>query len=351
MDNYQLFRNLLNDFSIRKFEEGNKPVKTFFDIAGFPHYENVMSRVLQFFFDTKGEHGFGDLWIKSLIEAYNEVSGKSIDCGSLETSGEVEREYSNGNIKRIDLLVPCNSLIVVIENKIEADVSYNPLDKYNESAINYAKDKEIKNPTFVYIVLSVFPQNRKDNDFFNVTYDDLFKYVEKNWQIENPDNRWAVLAKDFIENIKNRKGRVNMKLDKEWMNFVEEKGKDISDLLDKYNEDLGQRLHILYEIDDVFDDNYRNYHHGVYKTGSVYNSQFMDIRINGITVCIETYLMIKKTGKPFEDFDKLYISVWTRKNKDSDFSSYLKCLGVEETAKEHRTSGAGAWGKHYFIRS
>ncbi len=46
-------------------------VKTFFDVSGFPHYENVISNILAFFFDVNEEHGLKDLWLKSLFECYN----------------------------------------------------------------------------------------------------------------------------------------------------------------------------------------------------------------------------------------------------------------------------------------
>ena len=70
-------------------------VKTFFDVAGFPHYENVLSNILAFFFYTNEEHNLKDLWIKSLFECYNMRANTHIECGEFE---EIEREHSTDPI-------------------------------------------------------------------------------------------------------------------------------------------------------------------------------------------------------------------------------------------------------------
>ena len=70
------FCKLLNDALKYKVEYNEKPLN-YFSVSGYPHYENVVSNILSFFFDPEKEHDFGDLWIKSLFECYNEKTNKN----------------------------------------------------------------------------------------------------------------------------------------------------------------------------------------------------------------------------------------------------------------------------------
>ncbi|MDT8392013.1 MAG: hypothetical protein RRC34_16045 [Lentisphaeria bacterium] len=50
---------------------------TLMDIAGFPHWENVYSNILAFFLDGSREHGFGNLMVRAMLEAYFQKAGKA----------------------------------------------------------------------------------------------------------------------------------------------------------------------------------------------------------------------------------------------------------------------------------
>ena len=39
---------------------------TFMEVAGYPHYENVCSNILAFFFDPSKPHGLGTLFLDAL---------------------------------------------------------------------------------------------------------------------------------------------------------------------------------------------------------------------------------------------------------------------------------------------
>ena len=76
--------------------------KTFFDVAGYPHYENVISNILAFFFNTREEHGLKDLWLKSLLDCYNYKAKMNICLGEFE---DIEREHSTEENKRLDIII------------------------------------------------------------------------------------------------------------------------------------------------------------------------------------------------------------------------------------------------------
>lgn len=59
------------------FEGAPPPPPTLMDIAGFPHWENVYSNILAFFLDGSREHGFGNLMVRAMLEAYFQKAGKA----------------------------------------------------------------------------------------------------------------------------------------------------------------------------------------------------------------------------------------------------------------------------------
>ena len=96
--------------------------KTFFDVAGYPHYENVISNILAFFFDTSEEHGLKDLWLKSFVDCYNLTAGANIQLSELEN---IEREHSTEENKRLDIIILLSNAIIAIENKVYANANNN----------------------------------------------------------------------------------------------------------------------------------------------------------------------------------------------------------------------------------
>jgi hypothetical protein len=347
MSDYQKFKELLTSYVNQNFPKKKKEKITFFDVTGYPHYENVASNILKFLFDINEEHGFRDLWLKSLMEVYNQKTEIKIGLNSLDVVN-IEREYSNGTEKRIDLLIDARPLIVVVENKIYASV-YNPFDIYTQMTNNYIKDNQITDAKIAKIVLSLSKENLDLNKgFINITYDELFEHVKNSWWEYDPSEKWGMFAKDFIANLQKREGETHMKIDEKWISFVNENGEALKDLFDKIQNDIDTRISILRKLDDELND--VNFKKGVYNSrGSSYASQFVDIKLkDGATICFETYLMKSLTKKDAEDYDKLYLSLWCRGNKNYDFSEVLKAIG-KEGARSRTTTGSGAWGKHYIL--
>ena len=99
--------------------------QTFMEIGGYPHYENVCSNFLAFFFDPEGPHGLGSLFLNALAGS---VGIEGVE-GGLEGNVSVEREVSTEAGNRIDILIRSDSNAVLIENKIFAAVA-NPFEDY-----------------------------------------------------------------------------------------------------------------------------------------------------------------------------------------------------------------------------
>ena len=334
-------------------EEEQEP--NFFVVAGFPHYENVVSNVLRYFFETNKEHNFGDMWLKSLLLAYNKKTKETLkDINGYNTSN-IEREYSNGDDKRIDLLIDCDSLIIVIENKLYADL-YNDLNIYNQMTDKYIQDNKKNNPTVIRIVLSLLPVKIDSaTKFVNVTYEELFSEIESVSSQYQPNEKWLVLSNELITSLKQKEEVITMKSDKEWNNFVNSNSKEINRFLLKYESEARSRLEFLKAVNDEFSNYESNVSHGVYNySGSNYMSQYVDIKVGNVTLVVETCLMKRPTGNKFEEYDKLRIFLWTRKNKHFKYDDVLKEIGrekiINDISKYHDTSSnPGGWGQHYCL--
>ena len=351
MDKFKELQSLINESKECSLVIKDTRAKNYFDIGGFPHYETAVSNILSFFLDTREEHGFGDLWLKSLIEAYNEKSSNKSKISVYQTK-DIRTEYSNGSNKRIDLLVDCDKEVVVIENKIYAKL-YNDLEMYETMTENYIsgeKDKTI-GPK---IVLSIFAI--KDFDikcgFVNVTYEEFLKKVENNWSNYQPSEKWEMFAKEFIDNLKNLKGMaVDMEFDKEWLELAKNNGEQIEKLLVIYNNDLDKRLTLINRLNELCEDKGLEQQHGVYHGSRTdkYFSQYINFHLSDVSPTIETYIMKIPTNKECEDYDTLYVSIWTRKNKNYAHFDRLLAVLDKKDARERVTKEKSSWGKHYIL--
>jgi hypothetical protein len=190
----------------------SKPQKTFLEIAKQPHYENVISNMYAFFFNVYEEHGFNDLFIKSLIECIEarKISGKDF---SNFTDFEIETEYStsgigkNGKRGRIDLLLSNDQQAIIIENKIYHYLA-NDLDDYWHSVKLKAENDSAK----IGIILSLKPIStdlyqhfEKKNEFISLTHAELLKKVMENLAIylTKCEAKYVHFLEDFNQNIIN----------------------------------------------------------------------------------------------------------------------------------------------------
>jgi hypothetical protein len=160
------------------------------EIVGYPHYENVCSNFLAFFFDPEGPHGLGSLFLDALVGAVG------IEDAAEELGGNVsvEREVFTGAGNRIDLLVKSDSHAVLIENKIFTAVA-NPFEDYtaylrslkNESGDAYPDENKIK------ILLTLYPSREGSEwGFVNVTHADFAGAVRPRLGTMSPERIPAI---------------------------------------------------------------------------------------------------------------------------------------------------------------
>lgn len=103
------YMSLLRDFNRLPTEHRRLSV---FDIAGFPHYENVCSNLLAFYLHPDREHGLRDLMLTSLMVA---AGFEPEDSGAVRS---IQREVPTKAGGRLDLLIETDNLVIGIENKI-----------------------------------------------------------------------------------------------------------------------------------------------------------------------------------------------------------------------------------------
>jgi len=129
--NTKELQTFLDNHEIPKIKK--KP-KTFLGIAKQPHYENVLSNIYAFYFNVNEEHGFGDLFLKSLVEC---IEGSELKDRNFKdfTDFDIETEYYTegigltGKKGYIDLLLYNNKQAIIIENKVNHHFD-NDLDDY-----------------------------------------------------------------------------------------------------------------------------------------------------------------------------------------------------------------------------
>lgn len=168
---------------------------TFMEIAGFSSKEIASSNILSFFFNSQEVHNLNNLCVNSLLNCVRyDFRGK--DTSTIN----VHREVQTSTGKRIDLLVECVDLIIVIENKIFASL-YNDLNDYS----NYADEKYPNKPN-VKIILSLRNSDEElSSGFFQTTHIELLEEIEKNLMCETvyPDEKYLIYLLDYKQTIQN----------------------------------------------------------------------------------------------------------------------------------------------------
>ena len=200
-----------------------KKEKTFMQISGYPHYENVCSNILSFYLNPKEEHGFQDLIIKELLKASNTEHYENINLKNIS----VFREYTTEKGNRIDIVVQNENIVIGIENKITARL-YNDLEDYSNTL-----DKLNKNN--IKIVLSVKDETKTTSgtNFINITYKQFFSSLkEKLLQYKEVDNKWYIYLIDFIKNIEGYEVEKTMEVElNEWIKNHEQDINNFYELL------------------------------------------------------------------------------------------------------------------------
>lgn len=70
--------------------------KTFLGISKQPHYENVLSNIYAFYFNTNEEHGMKDLFLKSFQTLINQTDLGKTKKIKFNNDFTLETEYRSG---------------------------------------------------------------------------------------------------------------------------------------------------------------------------------------------------------------------------------------------------------------
>jgi hypothetical protein len=176
--------------------EVKKRETTIFDIAGFPHFENVMSNVFAYFLDKNQKHNMGTLFLDALQDLLP-LKGSLIIADYV-----VLREVTITDKKRIDIVIQEKSgnevgKTIIIENKMFHHLN-NDLDKYYDYFKCIDKDKQ-------GIVLSINKLNITNPNYVNITHT---QWLNKVWEnigsilLNVPDESLHML-KQFSKNLNN----------------------------------------------------------------------------------------------------------------------------------------------------
>jgi len=219
---------------LEEFSKLPKNVKetTYLEICKYPksRFEEICSRILQFYLDPNGEHGFKELFISSLFELI-EKQDIGLNISDIEIIAE-----ENAEGKRIDLLIYSSEFVIGIENKITAKL-YNPLSIYKKRMSQY------NNKNVYGVILSLHKISTSEefslinkNSFKQILYSDYFNKIKSNMKNYNgqANSRYKAYLDDFIQTLENMED--NMPLNEQLSNYFFDKGAEIEELKEKYEE-------------------------------------------------------------------------------------------------------------------
>ncbi len=174
------------------------------EVSGYPHYENVASNLLGFFFQPDTEHGLGDLLLRAFASAA---------CG-LEFEGsnvaEIYREVSTEAGGRLDLLIKAGGLVIGIENKIFHHANNDFADYARLIDQHAGKDRKS-----IKAVLTLKPlrehEGMRKAGFVNVTYPALWQRLRDQigHRLAAAHPKWLNYLFDFMDTTTRLSGEQN----------------------------------------------------------------------------------------------------------------------------------------------
>lgn len=214
-----------------------KKEKTFMEISGYPHYENVCSNILAFYFNPKEEHKLNDIMLTALLDVAKEKNVKA-DTNINASNINVFREFTTENGNRIDIVMQSDEIVIGIENKIMAEV-YNDLT-------DYANTLEKLNNNAVKILLSLQDASNiaKENGFINITYSELFNKLRLNLlDYVDTQNKWYIYLIDFMKNLEGYKVEKGMEENiNEWVKNHHEEINSFYELLNVVKNNMDSKI-------------------------------------------------------------------------------------------------------------
>lgn len=227
-----LFSELLVRYSKIPKEEREK---TFLELCHYPgeRFEEICSRILEFFFQPNNKHGFRDLWFKALCHL---LKCECDDAFDMKTQTE---EFTNGSNyergKKIDIILETPTLVIAIENKIGANL-YNPLDVYKEHIDNTYTKLIKKCVVLTAHRLSYEEQEKaKENGFEILLYKQLFEKVRGLFgrYVSSCNQKYMSFMLDFMMTVENR---MNFMEKTELYDFFCNNQEEIREMLNSFND-------------------------------------------------------------------------------------------------------------------
>ena len=211
--------------------------KTFLEIGGVPHFENIISKFYAFYFDKTEEHHFNDLFLKSICKLIENKTSKEIIFRDYSVYTELMTQ-KNG---RMDIVIEENdeTSAIIIENKI--------FHKINNDLEDYWDSIKASNKNKIGILLTLKNTDTRNTNFINITHFELIETIRNNIgkYLETCDDRHLLFMNDLFNNITNLMGNNNMN-DK--LKFYFENKEKISQLSEIKEE---ARKHFLREIENT----------------------------------------------------------------------------------------------------
>lgn len=240
------FKALLDEF--KKLPRTPQRDPTTLELSGYPHLENVYSNILAFFLDPRREHGFGSLFLESLLSVAEYKEEKIAIRDGKEV--EINREEITGTRKRIDLVISTDTLIVGIENKIYHEL-HNDLDDYGQHLAEKAKERRICK---ILLGLNLLNDDQELSGFKSITYQEYFAEVLRRIgpAIMGSKDRYLRFALEVIETVKHLTEVSAM--DKAMIDFFKEKQEEVEAIVqevDNLKKDMEKRITALRDILDI----------------------------------------------------------------------------------------------------
>jgi hypothetical protein len=176
-------QNFLNNYELLKTKTYDL---NFFQIAGFPYYEEVSSNVLKYFLRNN-----------YIVKALFNCIPLDFDISN-DNFKFIEREFVTEKNKRIDIIIFTNKYIVGIENKINADLD-NPIDEY-VLKLEELSEKQNKKPLLIILSKNIV---KSDNRYINILYRKFSAEVKKYYPqlLSDLGVRYFLLLSEYIANV------------------------------------------------------------------------------------------------------------------------------------------------------
>lgn len=217
-------------------------------IFGIESKENIISNWLAFLLDPNRIKS--DVPLKAFLSTFlNDKVIEDLDY----TDVVVTREYVLNNMRRVDIVIQINEVIIGIENKIFAALHNDQLNDYHNNLSNIQCMLDSNNSQHVVTVLlapswSKELSGRKDlkdiGDLIDeekhqteITYESLAEVFSEIPQ-KNMEYRHYFILNEFVKYINEYIKEEAMELEVEWANFNSKYSNDLSVVYDKGSEQL-----------------------------------------------------------------------------------------------------------------